>query len=420
MDRPRPARALRVAVLTVVTGLATACAGGMVPPSTSAPPSPAPANSPASASGSPHLGPSSPSPSPPATNPAAKPSCTQRAGDLSRADQVGQLLMIGVGSTQLTRAEAETLADVRAGSAILLGNSSRGVPGTRQVSDDVRQAYPGPTEIRPLVAADQEGGLVQRLTGNGFATMPSATVQARQSDRTLARNAARWGAELRKAGIDANLAPVADLVPSAMTSSNAPIGQLRRGYGSSPTTVAAKVVAFDRGMGAAGVATAVKHFPGIGRVRGNTDFATRVVDSTTTRNDPALAGFDAAIKADIDMVMVSSAYYSRIDAKRRAAFSPVVINAMLRQDRGFTGVVISDDLSAAALRDLSPGERALRFVSAGGDLAIVGDPSEARATAAALTARAKQDDTFAARVTESAGRVLALKASHGLADCRSS
>ena len=350
--------------------------------------------------------------------PSDEPSCGQAAAELSRSDQVGQLLMVGVGSTQLSRAEADVLAEVRSGSAILLGNSTLGVKGTRRVSDDVRQAFKGPAKIRPLVAADQEGGLVQRLQGEGFATIPAATVQARQSDATLTRNAVRWGTELRRAGIDANLAPVADVVPSSMTSSNAPVGQLRRGYGPSPKVVAAKVTAFERGMAEAGVATAVKHFPGIGRVRGNTDFATRVVDSTTTRNDSALAGFDAAIKADVDMVMVSSASYSRIDAKRRAAFSPVVIESMLREDRDFTGVVISDDLSAAALRDLTPGERAVRFVQAGGDLAIIGDPSEARAAAAALSGRAKQDDQFADRVTESATRILALKAKVGLTDCR--
>ena len=67
---------------------------------------------------------------------------------------------------------------------------------------------------------------------------------------------------------------------------NAPIGRLRRGYGSSPRTVAAKAAAFVEGMDRAGVATAVKHFPGLGRVRGNTDFARRVVDGETTRTRP--------------------------------------------------------------------------------------------------------------------------------------
>jgi beta-N-acetylhexosaminidase len=73
------------------------------------------------------------------------------------------------------------------------------------------------------------------------------------------------------------------------------------------------------------------------------------------------------------MVMVSSAYYAKIDPDHRAAFSTEVIGSMLRRDLNFDGVVISDDLAAAAMSDLAPGTRALRFVRAGGDLLIVGD-----------------------------------------------
>ena len=64
----------------------------------------------------------------------------------------------------------------------------------------------------------------------------------------------------------------------------------------------------------------------------------------------ALAGFSAAIDADVDMVMVSSAFYSKIDAEHRAAFSTMIMDEMLRKDLGFSGVVISDDLAAAAMR----------------------------------------------------------------------
>ena len=124
--------------------------------------------------------------------------------------------------------------------------------------------------------------------------------------------------------------------------------------------------AFTSGMGEAGIATAVKHFPGIGEVRGNTDFATRVVDTTTTRRDPALSGFQAAVDAGVDMVMVSSVIYTRIDESRQAAFSRTVVDGMIRQDLGFEGVVISDDLAAAAVRDLSPERRAVDFVRAVG------------------------------------------------------
>lgn len=181
--------------------------------------------------------------------------------------------------------------------------------------------------------------------------------------------------------------------------------------------VAAKVDAFTSGLGEAGIATAVKHFPGIGKVRGNTDTATRVVDTTTTRRDPGLAGFRAAVDAGVDMVMVSSVVYTKIDRARQAAFSATVVDGMIRGDLGFDGVVISDDLAAAAVQDFTPGRRVVGFVRAGGDLAIVGDPTEATTMAQALVERAAADPAFATRVDESAARVLALKDRRGLADC---
>ena len=142
-----------------------------------------------------------------------------------------------------------------------------------------------------------------------------------------------------------------------------------------------------------------------------------VVDDTTGRRDPDLKPFAAGIRAGTDMVMMSSAYYSEIDAARRAAFSPTVIKGMVRGDLGFTGVVISDDLAAAAMRDLSPGERMLRFLRAGGDLAIVGDAGLAARMADAVVDEARDDPKLAAAVEASTVRVLQLKDRRGLASC---
>jgi len=336
---------------------------------------------------------------------------------MSPEQQVGQLLMVGVTSTGLTSAEAAAVDASRAGSVVLLGNSGRGVRDTASVIDDVRSAARAPRGVGLLVAADQEGGEVQRLRGPGFSSIPSAVAQAELSDAELRRSAAAWGRQLKRAGVDVDLAPVADVVPKALTSTNAPIGRLRRGYGSSPRAVADKVQAFRTGMGRADVGTAVKHFPGLGQVRGNTDFTARVVDRVTTRKDPALAGFRAAIDAQVDMVMVSSAYYAKIDAKRRAAYSPVIIDDLLRGDLGYSGVVISDDLSAVAMRDLPVGERAIRFIRAGGDLAIIGQAGDGPSMTEAVVNRADDDEAFAARVAESAERVVTLKARLGLASC---
>ena len=282
--------------------------------------------------------------------------------------------MVGIDSGGLSSAAADVLATTRAGSVILLGNSTGGSAATKRVVTAVRDATRRPEGVRTLLAADQEGGLVQRLQGPGFDDIPSAVRQATFADARLTADAARWGRQLKAAGINANLAPVADVVPPIWATAMRPIGRLHRGYGSSPRTVAAKATAFVEGMDRAGIATAAKHFPGLGRVRGNTDFARRVVDNQTSRQDPALAPFAAAVEAGVDMVMVSSAFYTRIDPDRRAADSPVVIGDMIRGDLGFRR---RGDLRRPGRRGDGgplPGRRALKFVGAGGDLVIVGDP----------------------------------------------
>ncbi len=423
---PFGARRLRVLGLTLLLGAAVAGCGTATPNvSTSGPARPTatraaipgPSTPGPSSAGPSSAGPSSVTPQPPTGTVPVQRSCADLVDALSLREQVGQLLMVGVSSAGITATDADVLSRTRTGSVILLGNSTGGRSAIREVVADVRRATRRPEKVATMLAADQEGGLVQRLKGPGFSTIPSAQVQAQQSPKSLRRDAVRWGRQLSAAGIDADLAPVADVVPAALNRINQPIGQLQRGYGSDPRTVAKRVGAFTAGMQQADVITAVKHYPGLGRVRGNTDFVARVVDPMTRRKDKDLAGFDAAIAAGTDMVMVSSAYYARIDPDHRAAFSTTVIETMLRGDQRFTGVVISDDLAAAAMRDLAPGTRAVRFVRAGGDLAIVGTSAQASAMTLALRERAESSASFRLRVEASALRVVTMKARHGLADC---
>lgn len=236
------------------------------------------------------------------------------------------------------------------------------------------------------------------------------------SSATLTTKAQRWARQLQAAGVDANLAPVADVVPKGMERINQPIGVLQRGYGPSPDVVAAKAPAFVRGMHQGGIATAVKYFPGLGRVRGNTDYEARVVDTTTVRRDRGLKGFAAGADAGVDMVMTSSATYSKIDARRRAFFK-IVIGQMVRGDLKFTKVVVSDDLAAPAVRVLPPGARAVTFLAAGGDLIIVGDPTLAPTMVRAIKAKAVADARFRASILPKTTRILQMRARRGLTSC---
>jgi len=358
----------------------------------------------------------SPTPSPTPT-PTKTPSCVeQKLQTLTLREQAAQLIMTGISAGGMTSAQRSVVEQQKPGSVFLLGDSGS-LSHTRTAMAAVKTVATL-KGVRPLIAADQEGGQIQRLKGPGFDRIPAATVQGTWSSSKLTANAEDWGDQLEQAGVNVNLAPVADVVPSSLKSQNAPIGSLDREYGNTPGEVGPPVQAFVRGMGKGGVMTAVKHFPGLGRVRGNTDFSSGVVDNVTVRGDADLQPFADGIKAGADMVMISTATYTKIDPGNRAVFSPTVIQGMVRGDLGWSGVVITDDVGAAAeVASVPVGQRATRFVAAGGDIVINAKAGLTATMVSALVAKAQQDKAFAAKLTSSVRRVLTLKQEHGLVSC---
>jgi beta-N-acetylhexosaminidase len=267
------------------------------------------------------------------------------------------------------------------------------------------------------VAANQEGGEIQALRGAGFSTMPSALTQGTLDPSALQADATTWGRELSEAGVNTDFAPVMDVVPPGTDAQNQPIGVLHREFGHDPATVSSHGRAFIRGMSASGIATTAKHFPGLGRVLGNTDDVAGVVDSVTTTTDPSLRTFRAAVHAGVPFVMVALATYTQIDPAHLAVFSPTVMG-LLRDGMGFDGVIASDDLGAAtAVAGIPPAQRALDFLSAGGDLIVSKTAAPTVAMADAVVARASSDPAFAAQVADAVHRVLAAKDASGLLPC---
>ncbi|MGA4668845.1 glycoside hydrolase family 3 N-terminal domain-containing protein [Propionibacteriaceae bacterium Y1923] len=340
-----------------------------------------------------------PSPSSPASSPSG-------AAGLSLEAQVGQLIMVGHDRPQLDNATRDLLTTHQIGSLLLLGNALGPSSGIRAMTMEL-EALDLAAPI--IVAVDQEGGQVQRLNGEGFSRIPDAVAQSAMAPAELEQAWVEWGAELAGAGVHYNLAPVADVVPADNVSRNAPIGQLRRHYGTTNEAAIGSLRAVVGGLSAAGVATSLKHFPGLGRVSVNTDFGV-AVDTVTSATDEELAPFVEAIKAGASSVMVSSAIYEQIDPGQQGVFSSKVIIDILRGRLGFEGVVIADDLGAAvAVKDVTPGERALRFLRAGGDLVITADPGLVEEMVSAVLDVARSDEAFADEVALKAGRVLALK-----------
>jgi beta-N-acetylhexosaminidase len=155
----------------------------------------------------------------------------------------------------------------------------------------------------------------------------------------------------------------------------------------------------------------IKHFPGLGRVTENTDTDAGVTDDVTTREDPSVAVFASGIEAGAAFVMTSTAVYPQIDGSLPAAFSPVVVDGMLRGDLGYDGVVITDDVSAAAqVQQWSPADRAVLTIDAGGDMVLASaDPGVVAEMVGAVVERASSDPAFAEKVDAAVLRVLAAK-----------
>ncbi|WP_314177518.1 glycoside hydrolase family 3 N-terminal domain-containing protein [Streptomyces winkii] len=356
---------------------------------------------------------------PDAPSASAAASCAARETDgMNLEQQAGQLFVSGVDADEPTGEQVAAVRDLHLGGVILTGGSDAGVKATRQVSDRV-QAAATTGGVRLWVSADQEGGKVQHLKGSGFATMPTAVEQGKLAPDELRSRAEGWGGQLHAAGVNVNLAPVLDTVPADLGGDNKPVGFLERNYGNTPEAVTDHGTAYQQGMADAGVTPAVKHFPGLGRVLGNTDDTKDVKDDVTTRDDAYLEPFRAAVGArSSPLVMISSARYTKIDPDHMAAFSSTVLTDMLREDLAFDGVIVSDDLgAAAAVEDVPAGERALRFLTAGGSVVLSVDAGKLPAMVDAVLQRARSDEQFRTRVETEARRVVEAKAAAGLLDC---
>ena len=279
---------------------------------------------------------------------------------------------------------------------------------TDELKDEIaalqRQARRGD---RPplLVAIDQEGGEVKRLPEGPPHRSPSEL--AAPGDEPAARREGRaTGRFLAGLRIDVDLAPVLD-VPSSEPSFIS-----SRAFGADPRVVAANGVAFAEGLQRGGAIPTAKHFPGLGRATANTDLERSEVDTPRSKLDQDLAPFREAIARGVPAVMTANATYRGLDSELPASLSPAVVDGLLRDELGFDGVVITDDLGAGAVREvMSEPQAAVAAATAGNDVLLLAQTADGGDALAALEEAVKRGDLDRGALERSASRVLALKES---------
>lgn len=311
--------------------------------------------------------------------------------------QVGQLVVLSFSGTTAPSYVREALRERRAAGVILFGGNISSPAQLRRLTADLRRG-----SWRPLVAVDQEGGSVRRVPWAG----PVRSAPEQVAAGSVRADAAMAARKLRAAGITASLAPVAD-VPSVRGAALAP-----RAFGRDPASVSRAVRQSIRGWRSGGIATAAKHFPGIGAAPANTDDAIVTIRRSRSGLDLVdLPPFRAAIAEGVPLVMVGHARYPALDRARIASQSRSIVHGLLRGELGFRGVVVTDSMEAqASLATGSITAVSERAVRAGADLLLLTGRGSYRPVYEHLLAVARRDARFRARVGESADRVLALKA----------
>jgi beta-N-acetylhexosaminidase len=249
---------------------------------------------------------------------------------------------------------------------------------------------------RALVMVDQEGGDIRTVAHAG----PPLGQPFQGTPRSVRRAARAAGRQLSAAGINVNLAPVAD-VPRAGSV------MATRSFAGDERGIAARTRASVRGLRDAGVAATVKHFPGLGGATVNTDDGPATVEVPLDRD---LVPFRAAVDERVPLVMLSHASYPELDSRRIASQSRPIVTGLLRERLGFDGVIVTDSLEAdAVLARSGVADAAERSIRAGADLILMTGSASWNDVFPHLLAEARRDPAFRARIRASAARVLALK-----------
>ena len=216
-----------------------------------------------------------------------------------------------------------------------------------------------------LLMADQEGGMVRRLSWAGPG-QSEAKIGASAAPATAAAAAGAQAADgMRAVGMNVNLAPVLDVYRKPGDFDD----QYQRSYSMNPAIVSQAGAAFVTAQQDGGVAATVKHFPGLGEAAAsqNTDNEpVRINLSAQTLRSVDELPYQAAIKAGVKLAMVSWATYPSLDPKLPAGLSPTIIQGELQGRLGFSGVTITDAIGAGALRAYGTLENRTMLAGRGG------------------------------------------------------
>lgn len=341
------------------------------------------------------------------------------------AGDAGQVLWIGFAGPELDATTGDRIGAGECGAVVLFKRNLRfaspgGAAPTGELCDldhliELNRSLhaAAPVEAPLLIAIDQEGGTVQRVRAPAthWPPMLSHAGHPDPDDEKLAEAVGlALGRELAALHFDIDFAPVLDVHSN---DANPVIGQ--RAFGRDSDDVIRRGLAFARGLAAAGLLSCGKHFPGHGDTTTDSHLELPRVDHPLERLERLeLAPFAAAAKVGLPMLMTAHVVFSALDDSVPATLSKKVVTELLRDQLGYQGVIVSDDLDMKAIADhFGIADAAVRALEAGCDaLLLCREERHQELAHRAIIRRAEDDSTFRARLGDAAARIRAMKDDH--------
>lgn len=325
--------------------------------------------------------------------------------NMSDADKVGQLLMIGIHGKILNDDAKFMLNEYRVGGIILFDRNMESKDQVKSLITDINKTGKSAGLTPLFIGIDQEGGAVARMEDQ-LIKVPPAEELGKEPIEQAVSLAKQSGTELKDLGFNINFAPVADL---GLT--------YGRSFSTNPDDVVRYASAVGKAYDEAGLWYSYKHFPGIGKtdVDLHADTSVVPVSKLTLLNEDTKVFVDLIkqSKPNTYAIMVSHAMYPQIDPDHPSSLSKAIITDWLRKDMGYNGVVVTDDMDMGALaKHYTFGDMAVQSILAGSDILLVCHEYEHMQEAYNGLMKAVKDGRISKeRLDESVKRILLMKMS---------
>ena len=328
--------------------------------------------------------------------------------NMSDADKVGQLMMIGIHGKSLNDDAKFMLNEYRVGGIILFDRNMESKDQVKTLITDINKAGKSAGLTPLFLGIDQEGGAVARMDDK-LIKVPPAEEVGKEPVEQAAALAKEVGTELKDLGFNINFAPVADLELT-----------YGRSYSTNPDEVVRYASAVGKSYNEAGLWYSYKHFPGIGKTDVDLHADTSIVpvskETLLSEDTKVFVDLIKQSKPNTYTIMVSHAMYPQIDPDHPSSLSKAIITDWLRKDMGYNGVVVTDDMDMGALaKHYTFGDMAVQSILAGSDILLVCHEYEHMQEAYNGLMKAVKDGRISKeRLDESVKRILLMKMSRGM------